>query len=148
MNSSKQLKDLINNKAKYYNLNSQILLTRFFMERFLERVSVSKYKEKFVLKGGILISSLVGVDARMTKDIDLTVKNYPLNELFLENAIKEIANISIDDGTIFKLLDLKQIREESDYTGFRVRLSCTLDKTQNIIQLDITTGDIITPSEV
>lgn len=148
MNTSKQLKDLINNKAKKYNLSPQILLTRFFMERFLERISLSKYKNNFILKGGILISSMVGVDFRMTKDMDLTIKNIPLNEVFIKNALIEITNIEIDDGTTFKLLDLQSIREEFEYSGFRARFSCVLDKTQNIIQLDITTGDVITPSEV
>lgn len=148
MNTSKQLKDLINNKAKKFNLSPQILLTRFFMERFLERISLSKYKNNFILKGGILISSMVGVDFRMTKDIDLTIKNIPLNEVFIKNALIEITNIEIDDGTTFKLLDLQSIREEFEYSGFRARFSCVLDKTQNIIQLDITTGDVITPSEV
>ena len=148
MNTSKQLKDLINNKAKKFNLIPQILLTRFFMERFLERISLSKYKNNFILKGGILISSMVGVDFRMTKDIDLTIKNIPLNEVFIKNALIEITNIEIDDGTTFKLLDLQSIREEFEYSGFRARFSCVLDKTQNIIQLDITTGDVITPSEV
>lgn len=148
MNTSKQLKDLINNKAKKFNLSPQILLTRFFMERFLERISLSKYKNNFILKGGILISSMVGVDFRMTKDMDLTIKNIPLNEVFIKNALIEITNIEIDDGTTFKLLDLQSIREEFEYSGFRARFSCVLDKTQNIIQLDITTGDVITPSEV
>lgn len=148
MNTSKQLKDLINNKAKQYNLNQQILLTRFFMERFLERISLSKYKNNFVLKGGILISSMVGVDFRMTKDMDLTIKNLPLNEIFIKNALEEISKIKIDDGTIFEILDVLPIREEFEYSGFRARLKCQLDRTQNIIQIDITTGDVITPSEV
>ncbi len=142
------MKDLINNKAKQYNLNPQILLTRFFMERFLERISLSKYKNNFVLKGGILISSMVGVDFRMTKDMDLTIKNLPLNEIFIKNALEEISKIKIDDGTIFKILDVLSIREEFEYSGFRARLKCQLDRTKNIIQIDITTGDVITPSEV
>ncbi len=148
MDTSKQLKDLINNKAKKYNLNPQILLTRFFMERFLERISLSKYKSNFILKGGILISSMVGVDNRMTKDMDLTVKGLPLNELFLKNAISEIINIKLDDGTVFELIDINEIREEFEYSGFRARLNAKLNKTQNIIQLDITAGDSITPREI
>jgi hypothetical protein len=74
MNTSRQLKDLINNKVKKLNLNPQVLLNRFFMERFLERISLSKYKNNFVLKGGILVSSIVGIDSRMTKDMDLAVQ--------------------------------------------------------------------------
>lgn len=148
MNTSNQLKDLIKNKARQYNLNPQILLTRFFMERFLERISLSSYKFNFVLKGGILISSMVGVGFRMTKDMDLTIKNFPLDEVFLKNALEDISKIKIDDGTTFEILDVLPIREDFDYSGFRARLKCQLDKTKNIIQIDITTGDIITPSEV
>lgn len=148
MNTSKQLKDLINNKAKDYKLNPQILLTRFFMERFLERISKSKFRTNLVLKGGVLISSMVGIDSRMTKDLDLTINNLPLNEIFIKNAITEIINVKIKDGTKFELLDLKPIREEFDYPGFRARLACFFDKTQNVIQIDITTGDVITPQEV
>ena len=87
MNTSKQLKDLINNKAKECNLNPQILLTRFFMERFLERIFLSKYKNNFILKGGILISSMLGVDFRMTKDLDLTIKKLPLNEVYIKKGV-------------------------------------------------------------
>ena len=148
MNTSNQLKDLIKNKARQYNLNPQILLTRFFMERFLERISLSSYKYNFILKGGILISSMVGVGFRMTKDMDLTIKNFPLDEVFLKNALEDISKIKIDDGTTFEILDVLPIREDFDYSGFRARLKCQLDKTKNIIQIDITTGDIITPSEV
>lgn len=148
MNTSKQLKDLINNKAKNYKLSPQILLTRFFMERFLERISESKFRTNFVLKGGILISSMVGIDSRMTNDLDLTVNNLPLSEMFIRNAITEIIKVKIEDGTKFELLDLRPIREEFEYSGFRARLSCHFDKTQNVIQIDITTGDIITPREI
>jgi len=148
MNSSKQLKDLINNKAKKYNLNAQILLTRFFIERFLERISLSKYKNNFILKGGILISSIVGVDNRMTKDMDITIKGLPLEEVFIRNTILDIIKTPVDDGTSFELIDLMIIREEFDYSGFRARLLAKLDKTQNVIQLDITTGDTITPREI
>ncbi|MEG1751513.1 MAG: nucleotidyl transferase AbiEii/AbiGii toxin family protein [Clostridia bacterium] len=148
MNTSKQLKDLINNKAKAYDLSPQVLLTRFFMERFLGRISESRYRTNFILKGGILISSMVGIDSRMTKDMDLTVKNLPLNEIFIKQAICEITNMQVDDETKFELLDLKPIREEFDYSGFRARLSCIFDKTQNVIQIDITTGDVITPRKI
>ena len=93
MNTSKQLKDLINNKAKKFNLNPQVLLTRFFMERLLERISLSKYKRNFVLKGGILISSIVGVDSRMTKDMDITVKSLALTENNVKKAIDLSCNL-------------------------------------------------------
>ncbi len=148
MNTSNQLKALINNKAKKFDLSPQILLTRFFMERFLERISLSSYKNNLILKGGILISSMVGIESRMTKDMDLTVKNLALNDAYIKNVLEEIAKINLNDGTILEILDVLPIREDFDYIGFRARIFCKLDKTKNIIQIDITTGDIITPREV
>ena len=89
MNTSNQLKALINNKAKKFDLSPQILLTRFFMERFLERISLSSYKNNLILKGGILISSMVGIESRMTKDMDLTVKNLALNDAYIKNVLED-----------------------------------------------------------
>jgi predicted nucleotidyltransferase component of viral defense system len=148
MNSSQQLKDLINNKAKKFNLNPQTLLNRFFMERFLERISISKYKNNFVLKGGILISSMVGIDSRMTKDMDLVIQKLRLDENIIKNVLEEIIAIEIDDATRFTLLGLVPIREGADYQGLKARLDVTFDKTRTGIQIDITAGDKITPSEI
>ena len=148
MNSSQQLKDLINNKAKKFNLNPQTLLNRFFMERFLERISISKYKNNFVLKGGILISSMVGIDSRMTKDMDLVIQKLRLDENIIKNVLEEIFAIEIDDATKFTLLGLVPIREGADYQGLKARLDVAFDKTRTGIQIDITAGDKITPSEI
>ena len=76
---------------------------------------------------------MIGVDFRMTKDMDLTIKNLPLNEIFIKNALEDISKIKIDDGTTFEILDVLPIREEFEYSGFRARLKCQLDRTQNII---------------
>jgi len=145
MKTSKQLKDLINNKAKESNINPQLLMTRFFMERFLERISISKYKNNFVLKGGVLISSIVGVDLRMTKDMDLTIQKLPLNGESLKLILEEIISVKLDDAAKFTLLDIKPIQEEAHYHGFKVRFNIEFDKSKNVIQVDITTGDAITP---
>lgn len=148
MNTSQQIKDLINNKAKKFNLNPQILLNRFFMERFLERISISKYKNNFVLKGGILISSMVGIDSRMTKDMDLVIKKLRLDENIIKNVLEEIIAIEIDDATKFTLLGLVPIRESADYNGFKVRFDAAFYKTKTGIQIDITAGDKITPGDI
>jgi len=148
MNSSQQLKNLINNKAKKFNLNPQTLLNRFFMERFLERISISRYKNNFVLKGGILISSMVGIDSRMTKDMDLVIQKLRLDENIIKNVLEEIIAIEIDDATKFTLLGLVPIREGADYQGLKARLDVAFDKTRTGIQIDITAGDKITPSEI
>jgi len=148
MNSSQQLKNLINNKAKEFNLNPQTLLNRFFMERFLERISMSRYKNNFVLKGGILISSMVGIDSRMTKDMDLVIQKLQLDENVIKSILEEIIAIEIDDATKFTLLGLVPIREGADYQGLKARLDVVFGKTKTVIQIDITTGDKITPKEI
>jgi len=148
MKTSLQLKNLINNKAKKFNLNPQTLLNRFFMERFLERISISRYKNNFVLKGGILISSMVGIDSRMTKDMDLVIQKLRLDENAIKNVLEEIIAIEIDDATKFTLLGLVPIREGADYQGLKARLDVAFDKTKTVIQIDITAGDKITPSEI
>ncbi|MDR2595160.1 MAG: nucleotidyl transferase AbiEii/AbiGii toxin family protein [Fibromonadaceae bacterium] len=148
MKTSLQLKNLINNKAKKFNLNPQTLLNRFFMERFLERISISRYKNNFVLKGGILISSMVGIDSRMTKDMDLVIQKLRLDENVIKGVLEEIIAIEIDDATKFTLLGLVPIREGADYQGFKARLDVAFDKTRTGIQIDITAGDKITPSEI
>jgi predicted nucleotidyltransferase component of viral defense system len=118
------------------------------MERFLERISISRYKNNFVLKGGILISSMVGIDSRMTKDMDLVIQKLRLDENVIKGVLEEIIAIEIDDATKFTLLGLVPIREGADYQGFKARLDVAFDKTRTGIQIDITAGDKITPSEI
>ena len=148
MNSSTQLKAHVSSLSKKYSLNPQVLLTRFFMERFLERIALSKYKNNFVLKGGVLISAMVGVESRMTKDMDITIQHLPVEETFIKNAIQEIAKIELNDLVKFTLASVTPIRQGFDYNGFAVKLDVEFDKTRNRIQIDITTGDKITPKEI
>jgi len=116
------------------------------MERFLERIALSKYKNNFVLKGGVLISAMVGVESRMTKDMDITVQHLPVEDI--KNAIQEIAKIELNDLVRFTLTSVTPIRQDFDYNGFAVKLDVEFDKTRNRIQIDITTGDKITPKEI
>lgn len=146
---SMSLKSKIKNIAKNKNSKPQIILQNYTFERFLERLSNSKYKNKFILKGGILISAIVGVANRSTMDMDATIKNFPVNELVLENTIKEICNINLNDDFIFTFLDLESIREKDSYNGFRIKLKALYDNSISIpIHIDITTGDAITPKEI
>jgi Domain of unknown function (DUF1814). len=148
MNTPQQLKKLINKKAKKFNLNPQTLLNCFFMERLLERISISRYKNNFVLKGGILVSSIVGIDSRMTKDMDLVIQKLRLDENIIKDVLEEIIAIKIDDATKFTLLGLVPIRESADYQGLKARLDVAFDKTRTGIQIDITVGDKITPGKI
>ena len=148
MKTSRQLNDLIKNAANKSGINAQILQKRYFMERFIERVSLSDYRGKFILKGGILISALAGIGARSTMDIDITVRNMPLNENLIKAAVKEIIAIDPDDSVNFSFRKIESIREEADYDCYRISLDVAFDKVRDNIRIDITAGDVITPQEI
>lgn len=146
--TSMQIKSLIRNIAKEKNIDAQILLRNYMLERFLERVSYSKYNDNFILKGGMLIASMVGIDTRSTMDLDATIKNIALTEEKLIKTIDDIISIHIDDDIKIKLLGVSTIRDEADYNGFRLSLEGSVDKTRIPLKVDITTGDVITPVEI
>lgn len=146
--TSRQLKDKIKNLAHGDSLKSQTLLRTYMMERFLERLSASRYSNHFVLKGGMLVSSMVGIQQRATMDIDATVVALPLT---LENAthtIQEIIGIELPDGVAFRITDAESIMEEHDYPGLRFTLIGTLDGLCQKVKIDISTGDAITPCAI
>ena len=146
--SSQQLKDLIKNMAKDFNSQSHILMRNYMMERFLERLANSAYNDKFILKGGKLIASMVGLDIRATMDIDATVKGVNLTENDVREMITEVTAIDIGDGVKFEIRDVAEIMDEAEYPGIRVSLECLYDGIKTPLKLDISTGDIITPREI
>mgnify|MGYP000862750924 FL=1 len=148
MISSESLKGKIRNIAHSKNLRSQEVLQMFFFERFLERLSKSKYKFNFVIKGGLLISSMIGIDNRTTMDMDTTIKGVPLKAEVIRNIVSEIINVEVDDGIEFEITDISHIREEDEYENFRVHLTANFGKIKNDMKIDITTGDAITPKEI
>ena len=117
-------------------------------ERFLERLSKSKYKDKFILKGGMLIAALVGIDNRATMDMDATIKNYPINVESLTKAINDICSIVIDNDVSFSFSGIEAIRDDDAYGGYRVSITSEYDTITTPMQIDITTGDAITPKEI
>ena len=142
------IKGKIRSLAKKKNLKSQEVLQIYFFERFLERLSKSKYKNNFVIKGGFLISSLIGIENRTTMDMDTTIKGIPLKEEKIKEIVEEIININIDDGIKFEIKDISYIREEDEYENFRISLIANVGKTKNPMKLDLTTRDAITPGEI
>ncbi len=148
MMNPESLKGKIKNIAKNKNLRSQEVLQMFFFERFLERLSHSKYRINFVIKGGLLISSMIGIDNRTTMDMDTTVKGIPLKEEVIREIILEILNVDIQDGIQFEITNITFIREDDEYDNFRVHLTANFGKIKNAMKIDITTGDAITPSEI
>ena len=142
------LKAKIRNLARKKDMSAQVVLQNYMFERFLERLSKSAYKDKFILKGGMLIAALVGIDNRATMDMDATIKNYPIDSDSITKAIKEICNISIDDDVTFTFNSVDDIRDDDAYGGYRVGIVSEYDTIITPMQIDITTGDAITPKEV
>lgn len=141
------LKAKIRNLARKKDMSAQVVLQNYMFERFLERLSKSKYKDKFILKGGMLIAALVGIDNRATMDMDATIKNYPINVESLTKAINDICSITIDDVS-FSFSGIEAIRDDDAYGGYRVSITSEYDTITTPMQIDITTGDAITPKEV
>ena len=146
--TSTQIKALVRNKSKGNSTKAQILIRSYFMERFLERVSISEYKNSFVLKGGLLISSIVGLDVRSTMDIDGTIKNMPLTIESARSMIEKIIAIPLEDNTVFTVKRVDEMMEESEYGGIRVSLDAQVDIMRTPLKIDISTGDVITPREI
>lgn len=142
------IKGKIRSLAEKKNLKSQEVLQIYFFERFLERLSKSKYKNNFVIKGGFLISSLIGIENRTTMDIDTTIKGIALKEEKIKDIVEEIININVEDGIKFEIKDISYIREEDEYENFRISLIANVGKTKNPMKLDLTIGDAITPREI
>ena len=142
------IKGKIRSLAEKKNLKSQEVLQIYFFERFLERLSKSQFKNNFVIKGGFLISSLIGIENRTTMDMDTTIKGIALKEEKIKEVVDEIININVEDGIKFEIKDISYIREEDEYENFRISLIANVGKTKNPMKLDLTTGDAITPREI
>ena len=148
MKTSEQIKGALRNISKKTGINPNSLLQMCLFEGILEKLSKSKYSENFILKGGLLISSLIGVDMRSTMDMDTTIRGIPLNEESISNILNEILAIEIDADIEYKLIKLSPIRQEDVYEDFCASISCIFGKINATLNIDITTGDVITPREM
>ena len=148
MKNAMQLKAIIKNIAKNKKISAALVLQNYMLERFLERVSLSKYRDNYIIKGGFLIASMVGLDSRATMDMDATIKGYPVNEETIQKMIEEIISVPAEDDISFRFKSIGVIREGDEYTGYRVALSADYEKMAVPLKLDITTGDKITPREI
>lgn len=146
--TARQLKDLIRNLSKEKSADAQILMRNYMMERFLERISLSEYRDNFILKGGMLVAAMVGLDARSTMDLDATVKGTNVEVTDIENLIVSIITVPIEDGVTFQLKSISEIMDEAEYPGIRVSMATTFDGVVTPLKIDISTGDAITPREV
>jgi predicted nucleotidyltransferase component of viral defense system len=148
MSKTMQLKDRIKNLALKNHVPAQAVLQNFMLERVLERISRSKYKDMLILKGGMLIASMVGIHNRTTMDMDATLRGYPLSEETLRESLSEICAIQLDDGVALVLDHIIPIREDDEYGGYRAAIIARYESINTPLKIDITTGDIITPDAI
>lgn len=147
MNADK-LKSIVSKKANGDSTISAQLYQMFFFERILDRISKSKYKNNIILKGGLLLSSIIGEDMRTTKDMDATLKSIPLEKQNVISIFTEILSIEINDNVNFEIIDIKDIRKEDEYGGFKINIIGKLERLKVNIFIELTTGDKITPKEM
>ncbi|KXU15057.1 Abortive infection protein AbiGII [Streptococcus oralis] len=148
MKNAMQLKALVKNIAKDKGISAQIVLQNYMLERLLERISNSRYQNHFILKGGLLIASIVGLDTRATMDMDVTVKGQAVTVENLMKMFEEILKISIEDDISFEFKSIEEIREGDDYNGYRIHLVGNFAPMAVPVKIDVTTGDKITPKEI
>ena len=146
--TSEKLKGKIKSFSEKNNLKAQEVLQMYFFERFLARLEKSRYRVNFIIKGGFLISSIIGIQNRTTMDIDTTIKGLPVKEEIIKEIILEILNIEANDEIEFVLGKIENIREISEYENYRLHLTANFEKIKNPLKIDITTGDVIIPSEI
>ena len=148
MSKAMSLKAKIRNIAKQKNIPAQVILQNYMFERLLVRLSASEYKEKFVLKGGMLVAAIVGLDNRATMDMDTTLKNLPLTPEAIRSALEDICSIAFDDGVVYEIGTISPIRKDDIYGGYRVMLNARFDIILTPLSIDVSTGDVITPHAV
>ena len=146
--TSMQLKAKVRNMSGGDSIKASILLRNYVMERFLERVALSPYRDNFILKGGMLVAAVVGLDTRATMDIDTTINALTLSKENAEKFINDIISVDVPDGMQFRIASVSDIMEGHDYPGIRFMLESHLDSMRQFIKIDISTGDVITPGAV
>lgn len=148
MKTPEQLKGSIRSMAAKKNLRAQEVLQMFLFERILERLAASKFHNNFILKGGLLISSMIGISERTTMDMDTTVRGIQMEEDEIVAAVNEILAVDVGDGITFEYKGIEPIREEDAYNNFRVHLRAKYGKIDSPMKIDVTTGDVITPAAI
>ena len=146
--NAKSLIDKSKNKAVQNNITVNEVLQNYMFERILERLSISEYKNNFILKGGVLLSSIMGIDTRTTMDMDTCLKGINLTEEQLYKVLKNILDTDVKDGVTFEIKNSKPIREDDEYGGLKYNILAKFDNIIVNLSIDIATGDVITPGEI
>lgn len=143
-----EFKNKIKSVEEEYDLNHYEVLQRFMFERILERISISKYNSNFILKGGLLLSAIFGINERSTKDIDTTIIGIDISKTEMVKILNEILNIDLNDGTTFNIVNITDIREESEYGGNKYNIIGKIENIKVQLEIDISIGDKVTPREM
>lgn len=146
--NSMSLKAYIKNKAMENKIPAQLVMQNYMLERLLERISLSKYQKNIILKGGFLISTIVGIDSRTTMDLDTTIKGLPLTKELVNDIFFKICQIDVQDNISFNIRKITEIREQDEYSGVRVFLDAIYPPLNVQLSVDVTAGDKITPKEI
>lgn len=143
-----QIKGRIKSVAKQNNADARILMRIYMMERFLERLAQSEYRDNFIIKGGILVTAMIGVAHRSTMDIDTSMKNLNLSAEDALRVVNQVKDIDLDDGVSFEVKDVSNIMDEMEYPGIRVTMNANVGRLITPLKIDISTGDVITPRAI
>lgn len=143
-----QIKGRIKSVAKQNNADARTLMRIYMMERFLERLAQSEYRDNFIIKGGILVTAMIGVAHRSTMDIDTSMKNLNLSAEDALQVVNQVKDIDLDDGVSFEVKDVSNIMDEMEYPGIRVTMNANVGRLITPLKIDISTGDVITPRAI
>jgi len=143
-----QLKARVKQMAQKSRVPAQAVLQNFMMERLLERIAVSKYRDMFILKGGMLIASMIGIGNRTTMDMDATLRGFPLSDKAIQTTFEDICSIQLDDEVTLTLNSITTIRDEDEYGGYRLAITAQYEGINTPVKIDLTTGDVITPKDI
>ena len=146
--TSEQIKGRIKSVAKQNNADARTLMRIYMMERFLERLAQSEYRDNFIIKGGILVTAMIGVAHRSTMDIDTSMKNLNLSAEDALRVVNQVKDIDLDDGVSFEVKDVSNIMDEMEYPGIRVTMNANVGRLITPLKIDISTGDVITPRAI
>ena len=143
-----QIKGRIKSVAKQNNADARTLMRIYMMERFLERLAQSEYRDNFIIKGGILVTAMIGVAHRSTMDIDTSMKNLNLSAEDALRVVNQVKDIDLDDGVSFEVKDVSNIMDEMEYPGIRVTMNANVGRLITPLKIDISTGDVIIPRAI
>jgi len=143
-----QLKDWVRNRARATGVNPQLIMRYYMLEKVLEQIAASPYQHTFVLKGGFLIGSLLGVERRTTMDLDATLRDFAVSQERIAGMLAEVFATPTPEGITFRVIRIEEIREQADYAGYRALVKAELGTLKVDVKLDFTTGDPIHPEAV